>query len=347
MASGVTTNLDFSDHIISASLLGNTLTLGLQEGDMIKNNLIINTNAGSSNYSDLKVGLFAQANIADIAGNTMNNISNVMSTSKFPNSSTGVFNSTTSIDFLDTGYLYGSNFSGALSVSKIDSRSKIGSLVLSGIILSVSADSFLGDGNTLQIGSGARLQADNNILTIGSESHIISSTGVVWFGKEGFSSAFRTFSGDILSSVLTLTESGIYYTYDGLLIGSGLVLAVDYVSNSGTLSLFSGALSGTASLVELPHALSGGNLRAVVSRSFPAGESASFSGITLLFDTLTQASVTFAASIVSTGAISDITKTTARLSGVVFRPNVSGDISYGTGALSSTGTVHDGSFSFS
>lgn len=44
------------------------------------------------------------------------------------------------------------------------------------------------------------------------------------------------------------------------------------------------------------------------------GESASFSGITLLFDTLTQTSVTFAASIVSTGSVSDVTKTSAQLS---------------------------------
>jgi micrococcal nuclease len=347
VASGVTTNLDFSDHIISASLAGSNLTLGLLEGDMIKNNLLINTNAGSSNYSDLKVGLFAQANIADILGNTMNSIAKIMSTSKFPNSSTGVFNATTGIDFLDTGYLYGSNFSGALSVQKIDSRSKIGSLVLSGIILSVSADSFLGDGNTLQVGVGARLDGNNTTLTVGSESHILSSTGMTLFGKEGFSSSFRTLSGEVLSSVSTVTESGIYYTYNGTLIGSGLTLTVDYVSWSGDISLFSGELSWTSTLVELPHALSLGNLRAAVSRSFGAGESASFSGITLLFDTLTQTSVTFAASIVSTGSVSDVTKTSAQLSWVIFRPSVSGNISYGTGILSHTGTVNSGLFSFS
>lgn len=93
---------------------------------MIKNNLTINTSPGSSNYSDLKLGIFAQANISDFAGNTMNNISNIVSTSRFPNSSTGIFNNTTGIDFIDTGYLNGSNFSGSLTVQKIDSRNKIG-----------------------------------------------------------------------------------------------------------------------------------------------------------------------------------------------------------------------------
>lgn len=88
------------------------------------------------------------------------------------------------------------------------------------------------------------------------------------FGKEGFSSAFRTIAGDILSDVSTVSESGISYTYNGALIGSGIMLAVDYVSESGTLSLFSGALSGTSSLVTLPHELSGGNLRATVSKTF-------------------------------------------------------------------------------
>lgn len=47
----------------------------------------------------------------DIAGNDMYGAANTVSTSKFPNSSTGVFNGTTGIDFLDTGYLYGTNFS--------------------------------------------------------------------------------------------------------------------------------------------------------------------------------------------------------------------------------------------
>jgi hypothetical protein len=220
VASGTTSsNFDFSDHIISSELLGKTLTLGLQEGDIIKNNLIINTNAGSSNYSDLKVGLYAQANIVDLLGNAMDTSSRTVSTSKYPNSSTGVFNGTTSIDYIDTGYLYGSNFSGALNVQKIDSRSKIGSLFLSGIILSLSADSFLGDGNILQMNSGSKI-VGNNTFSIGSESHILSSTGGILFGKESFSSAFRTFSGDILSNVSTVTESGILYTYNGILIGS-------------------------------------------------------------------------------------------------------------------------------
>lgn len=118
---------------------------------MIKNNLMINTVAGSSNYSDLKVGLYLQANITDYAGNGMDSLANVMSTSKFPNSSTGIFNNTSSIDFVDTGYLYGSNFSGALTVQKIDSRSKLGTLFLSGINLTITGDSFLGDSNSLQM----------------------------------------------------------------------------------------------------------------------------------------------------------------------------------------------------
>lgn len=347
MASGVTTNMDFSDHITSASLVWNTITLGLQEGDMIKNNLSINTNAGSSNYSDLKVGFFAQANIADIAGNTMNNISNIVSTSKFPNSSTGIFNGTTSIDFIDTGYLYGSNFSGALTVQKIDSRNKTGLLFLSGMTLTTSSGSFLGDGNTLQLNSGSKIVGNNTSLFIGSESHVLSSTGVRLFGKEGFSSAFRTLSGDILSSVSTLTESGILYTYDGTLIGSGLILSVDYISGNDALSLFSGALSGTSSPIALPHNLSGGNLRATVSKTFGIGESPSFSGITLVFDTLTESSVTFAASIVSTGIISDITKHEAKLSEAIFRPNTPWNIYYGTGELSYVGRVQNGLFSFS
>lgn len=125
------------------------------------------------------------------------------------------------------------------------------------------------------------------------------------------------------------------------------MLAVDYVSDSGAISLFSGGLSGNSIPIELPHELSGGNLRAVVSRSFTAGENSSLSGITLVFDTLTQSSVSFAASIASTGSISDITKHEAKLSGVIVRPNIPGNIYYGTGELSRTGTVNTGVFSFS
>ncbi len=273
---------------------------------------------------------------------------NTVSTSKFPNSSTGIFNSTTGIDFLDTGYLYGSNFSGVLSVQKIDSRNKNGSLVLSGITLTTSSDSFLGDGNILQIGSGSKIVGNDTNLSLGAESHILSSTGLVLFGKEGFSSAFKTLSGEVLSSVSTVSESGIYYTYNGTLIGSELGLAVDYVSGGDTLSLFSGALTSNSTLVELPHSLSGGNLRATVSRKFSVGESTNFSEIHLVFDTLTQASVTFAASIASTGSISDITKTSAKLSGVIFRPDIPGNIYFGTGTqLENTGTVRGGMFSFS
>lgn len=153
-------------------------------------------------------------------------------------------------------------------------------------------------------------------------------------------------SGDVLSDVSTVTESGIYYTYGGTLVGSGLTLSVDYIAGDTTESLFSGALLSTSTLIELPHELSGGNLRATVSKSFEAGESASFSGVTLVFDTLTQSSVTFAASIVSTGSIVDITRESASLSGVVFRPNISGNIRYGTGTLDSTGTVNNGAFTF-
>lgn len=137
-------------------------------------------------------------------------------------------------------------------------------------------------------------------------------------------------SGEVLSDVSTVTESGIYYVYNGTLIGSGLTLSVDYVVGDSAESLFSGALSTSSTLIGLPHELSGGNLRATVSRSFGAGESASFSGVTLLFDTLTQSSVTFAASIVSTGSVVDITRDGASLSGVIFRPNTSGNIYYGT-----------------
>ena len=58
--------------------------------------------------------------------------------------------------------------------------------------------------------------------------------------------------------------------------------------------------------------------------------------------------MTFAASIVSTGSISDITKTSAKLSGVIFRPNISGNIYFGTGThLEGTGIVSGGAFSFS
>jgi hypothetical protein len=100
--------------------------------------------------------------------------------------------------------------------------------------------------------------------------------------------------------------------------------------------LFSGPLIGNSTLVELPHSFSGGNLRATVFRKFTAIESTSFSGMTLIFDTLTQSSVNFAAVIVSTGSVSDITKYEAKLSGVVFRPNISGNIYYGTGILSNS-----------
>lgn len=150
----------------------------------------------------------------------MDTIVRTMSTSKFPNSSTGVFDATDGIDHIDTGYLYGSNFSGALNVNRIDSRSKSGLLYLSGIILGISTDSFLGDGNTLQVASGSKLVGNNNTLSFGAESRILSATGTVLFGKESFSSAFRTLSGEILPSVSTLTESGILYVYSGTLLGS-------------------------------------------------------------------------------------------------------------------------------
>lgn len=124
-------------------------------------------------------------------------------------------------------------------------------------MLTVTADSFLGDGNILQIGSGSKIIGNNTTLSVGSESHVLLATGGILFGKEGFSSAFRTLSGEILSSVSAVSESGILYTYSGVLIGSGLTLAVDYVSDSGAVSLFSGGLSGNSMLIELPHELSG------------------------------------------------------------------------------------------
>ena len=72
---------------------------------MIKNNLIINTNAGSS-ASDLKIKLYTNATVTDIAGNIAS-----LLVSKFPNSSTGIINGTTAIDYLDTGFLNGAYFS--------------------------------------------------------------------------------------------------------------------------------------------------------------------------------------------------------------------------------------------
>lgn len=94
-----------SDYIQSVSLDGQSIIIGLIEGDMIKNTLSINTNPGSS-ASDLKFGVYTNANIADIAGNILS-----LALSKFPNSSTGIINGTTGIDSLDTGFLNGAYFS--------------------------------------------------------------------------------------------------------------------------------------------------------------------------------------------------------------------------------------------
>lgn len=104
---------------------------------------------------------------------------------------------------------------------------------------------------------------------------------------------------------------------------------------------------GDSTLIGLPGSLSGGNLRAMVYRDLASEEVPGFSGIRLMFDTLMESSVSFSASIASIGNVSDITKTSARLSGVVLRPNIPGNISYGTGELASTGVVQGGVYSFS
>ncbi len=98
-------SVESSDYIQSVSLSGQDIVIGLIEGDMIKNNLSINTNPGSS-ASDLKIGVYTNANITDLAGNVFS-----LALSKFPNSSTGIINGTTAIDSLDTGFLNGAYFS--------------------------------------------------------------------------------------------------------------------------------------------------------------------------------------------------------------------------------------------
>lgn len=159
-----------SDYIQSVSISGQSITIGLIEGDMIKNTLSVNTNPGSS-ASDLKFGVYTNANIADIAGNVFS-----LALSKFPNSSTGIINGTDSIDSLDTGFLNGAYFSGALAVNKIDSRGLSGSLILSGITLTLSADSYIGDGNTLRIASGSKVQG-NMTFSLGSGGSILDGSG--------------------------------------------------------------------------------------------------------------------------------------------------------------------------
>lgn len=111
-------SVESSDYIQSVSVSGHEMTVGLIEGDMIKNNLTINASPGSS-ASDLKFGIYTNANITDFAGNILS-----LALSKFPNSSTGITNGTHPATTLDTGYLYGSYFSGALDVDTVDSRSK-------------------------------------------------------------------------------------------------------------------------------------------------------------------------------------------------------------------------------
>lgn len=105
----------------------------------------------------------------------------------------------------------------------------MGDLTLNGIHLSIAEDSYLGDGNALRIGTGARLSGDARLF-LGSESRILSATGETLFGKNGFSSSFRMLSGSILSDVSTITESGITYNYEGSIAGSGVELIVDYVA---------------------------------------------------------------------------------------------------------------------
>lgn len=314
---------DISEFVSGVDIADSGVTFHLAERDNIKPHLAINTNPGSS-ASDLKIRIYTNSALHDAAGNLL-----TLTTSAFPNSSTGIIDGTTGIDFLDTGWLNGANFGGALSVPKIDSRGVLGSLILNNIVLGITDASFLGDSNIIQIGAGSMIEG-NTTLTLGAESQILGSANEVLFAKSGFSSSFRTMSGEVLSDVSTVTESGIYYVYNGTLVGSGLTLSVDYITDGTTESIFSGALSSASTLIELPHELSGGNLRATVSRSFASGEDVNFSGVTLVFDTLTQSSVTFAASIVSTGSIVDIARESASLSGVVFRPNTSGNIYYGT-----------------
>lgn len=329
---------DLSENITSAISTGTGLELRFQEGDNIKPHLSI-----SSPKSDLRFQDYTTSLLSDYASNSF-----VITTSKFPNGSlTGIIDGTNGIDYLDTGFLNGLYFSGALRVPKIDSRSVLWVLTLSGMQLTIDADSYIGDSNILKIGSGSRIVGNGNDLFLGAESRIQGSSGGILFSKSWFSSSFQTLSWLTLSDVSTLTESGIYYSYTGNLIGSWLELSVDYVTNTGSISLFSGALDKTTFLIPLSQSLASGNLRATIFQSFETTPSSEFSLVRIIFDELTRSDVAFSALIASTGSLSDITRTSARISWVVFRPDVSWVVKYGTGDLSHTGIIQSGSFLFS
>lgn len=107
---------DISEFVSGVDITDSGVTFHLSERDNIKPHLAINANPGSS-ASDLKIRIYTNAALHDTAGNLL-----TLTTSAFPNSSTGIIDGTTGIDFLDTGWLNGANFAGALSVPKIDSR---------------------------------------------------------------------------------------------------------------------------------------------------------------------------------------------------------------------------------
>lgn len=118
-----------------------------------------------------------------------------------------------------------------------------GSLILSGIVLTVSDDSFLGDGNVLQLGRDSRLQG-GAMLTFGTDSKILGDTNEVLFSKNSFRSAFSD------------TASGTHYDYVGTIVGSGIELSVDYVASGSTFSVYSGALVNHV-LMSLPSGMTG------------------------------------------------------------------------------------------
>jgi hypothetical protein len=102
-----------------------------------------------------------------------------------------------------------------------------------------------------------------------------------------------------------------------------LELSVDYITDAGAISLFSGALDKNTFLIPVSESLASGNLRATIFRSFEGTPSTEFSLVRIVFDELARSHVDFSASIASTGSVSDIRGTSARISGIVFRPNVS------------------------
>lgn len=149
------------------------------------------------------------------------------------------------------------------------------------MVLTVSNDSYLGEGNILRIASGSTING-NIILTLGSGATVDDGNGNILSSNIGYDPYFETLTGVLIASGTTLTESGIMLSHGGL-IGSGLSLQVSYETSTGSELVYSGSLIDMNTLIPLDHVFASGSFRVQIWREGSMGDTL-LPGVRILLD---------------------------------------------------------------